>query len=256
MYGNYLCQRHRLQHQDDHIRAQLRLLARYFQVLKEIEPQITELQMLFDPMYYDIAVQAVNVLAKYNEETEMYDVPYNASCLGTMLKKLCKILITEYIKQHNNEKQKIVEDFKKILEMEYGYIVNKTVAETLSAKSRQKKVELPQSSDITKFNQYLEEKRASNIKILQNKFSFNAWKLLAEVTLIIIQIFNRKRAGEIERTLISDYKNSIKITDIDEEYKKLKLTDKKAVQNYIRFTIRGKLFTNKFIDNLSQKLIL
>ncbi|XP_067208494.1 uncharacterized protein [Linepithema humile] len=203
LYGNYLCQKHRLQHQDDHIRTQLRLLGRYLQELEEIEPQIKELQMLFDPKHYDLP---------YMQE----------QCL----KKLCKILITECIRQHDKKKQITVKNFKKILEMQYGYTVNKTVAETLSTKNRYKKVELPQSSDIIKFNQYLEEKKASNMEILQNQFSFNTWKSLSEVTLIIIQIFNRRRAGELERILISDYKNSIKMTDTDKEYKQLQKSEK------------------------------
>jgi len=45
------------------------------------------------------------------------------------------------------------------------------------------------------------------MKMLQNDFSFKAWKSLAETTLIIIQVFNRRRAGEIERTLINDYQS-------------------------------------------------
>jgi len=79
------------------------------------------------------------------------------------------------------------------------------------------------------------------MKILQNNFSFKAWKSLTETTLIIIQVFNRRRAGEIERTLINDYKNSIKVTDNDEEYKKLPASEKQAAKEYIRFIVRGKL---------------
>ncbi|XP_011703025.1 PREDICTED: uncharacterized protein LOC105459051 [Wasmannia auropunctata] len=241
LYGNHLCQKHRLEHQEDYIRAQLRLLGRYLQILRQIEPQINELEILFDPKYYDTAIQAVNIIAKYNEETQLYDTPFNASSLGTVLKKLCKILISECIKEHNAEKQKMTEDFQKLLDAEYDNIVSKTVAETQSKRKREKKVELLRSSDITKLNQYLENNRISNMKILQNNFSLKAWRLLAETTLIIIQVFNRRRAGEIERTLISDYKNSIKVTDNDEEYKKLPASEKEAAKKYIRFTIRGKL---------------
>lgn len=72
--------------------------------MRSIEPKIEELQTLFDPKYYDIAIKAVNIVAKYNEDTESYDVPYNATALGTCLKKLSKILINEFIKQHEYEK--------------------------------------------------------------------------------------------------------------------------------------------------------
>lgn len=62
---------------------------------------------------------------------------------------------------------------------------------------------------------------------IKNEFTFHAWKSLAEAILIIIQIFNRHRAGEIERAYIVDYKNSMKITKEDELYKRLPEKEKK-----------------------------
>jgi len=38
--------------------------------------------------------------------------------------------------------KKMAEDFQKILEAEYGHIINKAVMETLSKRNRQKKIEL------------------------------------------------------------------------------------------------------------------
>lgn len=244
LYGNYLCQIHRLQHLGDHIRQQLRLVGRFLEALRSIEPKIEELQMVFDPKYYDVAMQAVNIVAKYNEDTESYEVPYNATALGTCLKKLCKILINEFIKQHEYEKQKLAKNFLKILETEYGSTINKTVIETQTRNSRKKKVNLPKISDIKKLINYLEEKRISSMREIKKQFTFCAWKSLAEATLIIIQIFNRRRAGEIERAYIVDYKNFIKITEEDELYKKLLEKDKKSALKYVRFVIRGKLNRN------------
>lgn len=139
LYGNYLCQIHRLQHLGDHIRQQLRLLGRYLEALRSIEPKLEELQTLFDLKYYDVAIEAVNIVAKYNEDTQSYETPYNATALGTCLKKLCKILINEFIKQHEYEKQKLAKNFLKILEVEYGSTVNKTVTETQIRNNRKKK---------------------------------------------------------------------------------------------------------------------
>jgi len=76
------------------------------------------------------------------------------------------------------------------------------------------------------------------MKILQNDFLFKARKSLAETTLIIIQVFNRRRAGETERILINDYKNSIKVTDNDEEYKKLPASEKQAAKKYMVYVLQ------------------
>lgn len=56
---------------------------------------------------------------------------------------------------------------------------------------------------------------------IENDFTFGTWKSLVEVILILIQIFNRRRAEEIERAYIVDYKNFMKITKEDELYKRL-----------------------------------
>lgn len=66
----------------------------------------------------------------------------------------------------------------------------------------EKKVNLPKTLDIKKLTNYLEDVRISRIRELKDKFTFCAWKSLAEAILIIIQIFNWRRAGEIERELI------------------------------------------------------
>lgn len=70
LYGNYLCQIHRSQHLGDHIRQHLlRLVGRFLEALRSIEPKIEELQMVFDPKYYDVAMQAVNIIANRQEYT-------------------------------------------------------------------------------------------------------------------------------------------------------------------------------------------
>lgn len=62
--------------------------------------------------------------------------------------------------------------------------------------------------------------------------------------MILIQIFTRRRAGEIEIAYIVDYKNFMKITEEDELYKRLPEKEKKIALKYIRFIIRGKLNRN------------
>lgn len=128
--------------------------------------------MLFDSKYYDTTIKAVNIVAKYNEDTESYEVPYNATVLDTCLKKLCKILINEFIKQHEYEKQKLAKNFLKILEVEYDSTVNKTITETHTKNSRKKIVNLPRTSDIKKLINYLEKERISCMQEIENEFTF------------------------------------------------------------------------------------
>lgn len=60
---------------------------------------------------------------------------------------------------------------------------------------------------------------------------------------MLIQLFNRRRAGEVERILIEDFNSH---QGIDEEtdkdlFKSLNNKSKQVAKKYVRFTIRGKL---------------
>lgn len=98
--------------------------------------------------------------------------------------------------------------------------------------------------DIKKLTNYLEKRRVSCMQEIENKFTFYVQKSLVETILIIIQIFNRRRAGETERAYIVDYKNFMKITEDDDLYKRLPAKEKKSALKYICFIIRGKLNRN------------
>lgn len=66
---------------------------------------------------------------------------------------------------------------------------------------------------------------------------------MLSATLTSVLIFNRRRAGEIERIELEDYKNCETINEghFPEFFKKLTPKGKNAAANYVRFTIRGKL---------------
>ncbi|EFN69123.1 hypothetical protein EAG_14682, partial [Camponotus floridanus] len=242
-YANKMCKKYSLQHQHDMIRAHLRLLGRFLIALKEINPEITDFASLYNPKFYDSAIRAVNIVAGLNETTYIYRTPTVASTLGICIKKIGQILESEYIKEHDKVKKEYVHDFLSLLEEDYGYgcTVNKVVLESRIAKKRNEKVILPLKTDIAKLNQYITNLREKSYKILQHKFTYKAWLTLAKTTLIYIQIFNRRRAGETERLLISDLKKSEKIDESDEQYRKLHPEDKETAAKYRRVIIRGKL---------------
>ncbi|XP_011869393.1 PREDICTED: uncharacterized protein LOC105562869, partial [Vollenhovia emeryi] len=103
---------------------------------------------------------------------------------------------------------------------------------------------------------YLRDKLRKNYKALNEQFSKKAWHDLAASALISIQLFNRRRAGEIERILIKDFKNHQKIDEntVGEAYLKFSIEEKRAAQKYVRFTIRGKL--NRTIPVLLHRELL
>lgn len=96
-----------------------------------------------------------------------------------------------------------------------------------------------------KFNDYIEAHRDKYLKLLPNQFSYEVWKELSSFTLTSIQLFNRKRAGEIERMIIEDFNEHHQVNE-SEINSLLKMnndtfdTQTQNAQEYARFVIRGK----------------
>ena len=60
--------------------------------------------------------------------------------------------------------------------------------------------------DIQTLYNYLKEERSTLYNDLMKSYNYNTWLRLLQVTLSSLQVYNRKRAGEIEKILIEDYK--------------------------------------------------
>lgn len=243
IYANKLCVKYTAQHQHDMIRARLRVLGRFLVALKKINKTVEDFKSLYNPKVYDDCISAINIVAGYNHEENMYKTPAVAANLSTLLKHVGNLLITEYIKTDDAEKKRLAKDFLKLLVVDIGTSVNKTVIETQSAHKRRKKVNLPSMQDIQTFYKHLEKVRKEAYKALQKSFSYESWISLAEVTLTSIHVFNRRRAGEIERVLIEDFKNyeGINKNMYSDIYASLSEENRKIAENYSRFCIRGKL---------------
>lgn len=85
---------------------------------------------------------------------------------------------------------------------------------------------------------------------MKEEFSYNIWKTLGECTLISVQIYNRKRAGEIQRILLEDFYTYEGLNEQSPDlFKSLSDSAKEIARKYVRFQIRGKLgrFCSRFI---------
>jgi len=134
---------------------------------------------------------AINTVAKYNHEEKMYATPAVAANLCTLIKHIGNLLIMECIKREDPEKKKQVKDFLKLLVVDVGTSVNRTVMKTQSTQKRHKKVNLLSVEDIKRLYDHLKEKRVQAFMALQQSFSNYHWISLAEVTLTSIHVFNR-----------------------------------------------------------------
>lgn len=243
VYGNYLCNKYRKPHLQPMIRSKLRLIGRLLIVIKNINKAITDFSSIFQPKFYDNIIDAVNQVALLGEDN-CYRSPATAFSYGTLLKKCAKLLINECIKKEDEEKLKKCRDFQSIIEEDFASSVNKTVEENQKEFRRHKKVHLPTMDDVRKLKNYLDSNRKKCFDYLsQNPFDFEIWKQLSEYTLTSIQMFNRRRAGEIERITIEDFRSYEAVNEkVDSEiFNTLTKENKILAKQYVRFQIRGKL---------------
>lgn len=246
IYGNKLSLKYRRPHLQYMIRSKLRLIGRLMIALEKINPQINDFSSVFHPKYYDDIIKSICEVALINEQENEFKSPATAASYGTLPKKCGRILINEYIKQEDEQGQLNTKNFLSILDEDFQTDINKTVQENQSERRRRKSIILPIMDDIKKLNGFLNTQRTVCYTNLKQKFDIKIWKQLAEYTLISIQVFNRRRAGEIERVLITDFNTHQTINaDTDPDiFNSLSEESKLAASQYRRFEIRGKLGRN------------
>lgn len=234
-YGNKLCIKYKQKHLQKMIRGKLRLLGRFLIEIRKINPSIQDLEDVFDPLRYDNVVEAINVVAGLDEKTGRYRAPATASSLGAVLKQVTRTFIVTCIKEKQKKRKQDTEDFLSLVETELFTTVNTTVTENQLEHRRKKKISLPLTSDINLLNSYLTRNIRACYMDLENEYNYSTWKSLASLTLISIQVFNRRRPGEIERTRIDDF-NCYQKIDLNRYQGETEGTS----NEYFRFMIRGK----------------
>lgn len=161
---------------------------------------------MLSPKYYDDIVSTVNKIAGFDSENGKYKAPSTAYNLGLHLKDVAGTLKTRTIKNQDFEKKNDVQDLMSLMDEGFTTDINKTVIENQAEYKRHKKVTLPTKKDISALQKFLKEGIELTTNSLKKQFSRQSWRDLAGYLLISLQLFNRRRAGELERILIEDFK--------------------------------------------------
>ncbi|KYN34029.1 hypothetical protein ALC56_11642 [Trachymyrmex septentrionalis] len=178
--------------------------------------------------HHDIIRAELRLLGlNFDSDINKFKTPSIATRIGTLLKKLGNLLQTEYIKKMIM-KVRNVENFMELLQKDYGTTINKIVEETVIQNKRHSIIELPSMNDI---------KKKRNILYNELIKSCNSrWLELLKVTLISMQVYNRRKVGEIEKVLegYKYFKNIGEHTNL-EVYNSLSKTGKEVIEKYVTF---------------------
>ena len=241
-YGEKLYQKHgHNTHMHHHISCKMRELARLVITVRKIDPSVTWLADCLIPAKFDTVVRAVRELCGFVEGTNKYKTPSLALKLGHSLKKCCAIAACSSIKANDVEKRQLLDNFMYLCEKEWSTEVSSAALSTLTAEKMNKPQRLPLTGDIKKINELIANESKQWQEQLETAVSANAWQALAKVTLAGVVLFNRRRAGEAERLLLSEYnqrnRNVLAVEDVAES-----LSDSERVlcATMARVEIRGK----------------
>lgn len=162
-----------------------------------------------------------------------------------MITKCANILDREFLILGLETERKNVKDFLFIFNEDFSTNVGHTVFESKMELQRRKIIELPSIEDIKFLSEFLRINRREKYELLSREYSFNTWKDLA-YTLTSIHVFNRRRAGEIERLSLDDFNGYQMVNQSTQKelFETLSTNGKKAAELYVRITLRGKLIRN------------
>lgn len=245
-HGNILCMKYSYHFQQNMIRAKLRLAGRVLHALKTINTEVTDFASIYHPKRYKSLIEAIKIVGKYDSSTNEFGSPATSASAITAVKQIGRILKLEYMEKENAESVKRTKNFLFLMDSEFSSIINKRVKECQMKRRRDKDHKIPSKEDVRLLAMYVKSERDSCLEALTANFSFVNWVKLSKLTIASIIVFNRRRTGESQNILVSDFekRESMNRTSNQELFESLSEESKKVAKRYSRMKIRGKKGSN------------
>lgn len=148
----------------------------------------------------------LKMLAGFNEMTNTFEFPSLALKLGISLKK-CGILLRGEYMEDDDLRTFIpqIDYFLTVLEGKWSREINCHAHRTLFERKWNAPKRLPLARDIQIRHKFLKLKSDEAFNKLQESIDVNIFQELSEITLVRTLILNRRRVGEMQYILLSDY---------------------------------------------------
>lgn len=242
LHGNDLCMNTTLHRQHQIIRDELRKAGKLLLGCRSRCSEITDFSSIYEIRHCNLVVEVIRSIGKFDPVAKLYGAPSTAASLITLINNIGKLLIIEWMKRDEREKESSVQRFLTVFQKDIKNKISKLVRVTQIKIKREKKENLPKTDDIRMLADYLDSERDSAFIQLKQMCSAKIWLKLAELTLMSIIVLNRKRVGDAETVILTDFQNreiidehtdpSI-LADIPEEVRELIKS---------RMSVRGKLY--------------
>ena len=135
----------------------------------------------------------------------LFEKPSLALKLGHSLQRLAQIKKGIAIRQSDEIMRQEAEAFLSLHASEFTDLISTTALNTLRHNKMSQEDMLPVAEDLIQLKKYQEQQLAMLTIKLQSNPDYQTYRLLLEVVLSRITIFNRRRGGEASRLLLSAY---------------------------------------------------
>lgn len=249
-FGSRYLNTHRELHQINVCSRKMRELAKVLMESQKLNSSIKTLFDLLQPQHFDLVVQSVKVIAKYDPQKDEFESPTFAMNISRSLKDCCDIAILHIIKRKHNylnlsasEAEAHVGLFRKLLETTWKHEISTKAGNDLNTKTWNKITLVPLAADLKVFRDYLIKKgtdAAQNLK--QNIKNFEAFKMLMETIFCRLLLLNRRRVGELQRMKLATYMFTEKSNNKNYEEFADAVTpaEKILIKDFKRVVTRGK----------------
>nr|CAI5858713.1 unnamed protein product [Callosobruchus analis] len=245
-FGSRYLKIHREKHFINVTSRKMRELSRILLTVKKIEPSIHNLFDALRPIYYDKLVEATRAVADYNETNDTFKSPTFAMNICTSLKQCCDIALHMVIKNESSlevaSHEASLKTMIKLLDSNWRFDISSRAGSDLNLKKFNKITIVPLAADLRLMKNYLLSKaQEAMVQLTKNDHDVGAYNTLLETVYCRVILLNRKRPGELQRTLLHTYESIETGSQAYEEFGEVVTqAEKVLIKNLKRVVIRGK----------------
>ncbi|XP_029685193.1 uncharacterized protein [Takifugu rubripes] len=224
---------------EDYIRQKMREVGRLVLEAQKVTP-LKRLEEFFIPKNFPHVIAAVKKTAGYNPETNAYQTPSLALKLGHSLKKISSIVESDAMMMGDNVMAEYAKRYRSIHDSRWEEFISSAALNTLKEAKWNMPQILPFAEDVKLLNFHMEKQQSVAERMLRISPTPENYAALAQVTLALAITFNRRRAGEVSRMLLTAFRSRDKSVLHDDVAICLTPFEKKMCEYFTRVEIRGK----------------
>lgn len=189
---------------------------------------------------FRMVVEAAQECAGFDEVNHTYSTPSQAIKSGQLMKKIAELKMTQALERGEIEVADSCGQFLKLCDLQWSEL-STTAHRNLSERKRNSVRFLPLTEDVVKLSKYLDNNGYKQCSVLQeHSDDAAAYSTLTQIVLAKLILFNRKRQGEVSRTLVADWKAKSKANPNSSITECLSEVEKGLLKVLERLEIRGK----------------